>query len=65
MSLSFHALVEDLKVVSLLLTLFFSAVFELKWLFGHPLQADVTNNNLDDASKASLQKSKQLTSLKL
>ena len=29
-SKSFHALVEDLKVVSLLLTLFFSAVFELK-----------------------------------
>ena len=29
------------------------------------LSADVSNNNLDDASKASLQKSKQLTSLKL
>merc|ERR1711871_96243 len=29
------------------------------------LSADVTSNDLDDASKASLQKSKQLTSLKL
>ena len=29
------------------------------------LSADVSNNNLDDASKASLQKSKQLASLKL